>query len=88
MYLCSGWCRCCSRPAEEPEPLDVLGSGRQEELFSYELQSAQPEPMESNVAANLQFREERLYLFPLMLCIFELLCSSEISRDAERLRSC
>ena len=27
----------------------------------------------------LQFREERFYLFPLTLCVFELLCTPQIS---------
>ncbi len=33
------------------------------------------------MAVTLQFCEERLYLFSLTLCLFELRCTSEISRS-------
>jgi hypothetical protein len=36
--------------------------------------------MEADVTVALEFGEERLDLFPLSLCVFELLCSPEISR--------
>jgi hypothetical protein len=61
--------------------LDVLGSGSQEELLAYELQPAEPEPMEADLAVTLQFCEERFDLLWLSLCLRELRCSSEISRS-------
>jgi len=65
--------------AQEPDqPLDVLGSGCQEELLSHELQPTQTESTKADVA--LQFREERFDLFPLSLCVCELWCCPEISR--------
>jgi len=39
------------------------------------------EPLEADVAATLQFREERFYLFPLTLRVSELLCRPEMNPD-------
>jgi hypothetical protein len=47
-----------------------------EELLSYELQPAEPEPMEADLAVTLQFCEERLDLLSLSLCLSELRRSS------------
>jgi len=57
--------------SEEPhQSLDVLGSRRQEELFSHELQSPQAQATQSNLI--LKFREQGFHLLPLPLCMGEL----------------
>ena len=46
-HLCRGGYQWRRRPAEEPDqPFDVLGSGRQEDLLSDELQSTEAQATE------------------------------------------
>jgi hypothetical protein len=50
---------------EADQPLDILGSRRQEELLAYKLHPAQAQATESDLI--LEFRKERLYLSSLSL---------------------
>ena len=70
---------CCRSSQESDESFDVLSSGGEEELLLDELQPTQSQTTEANAA--LQFREQRLDLLSLALCILELWCCPEITRS-------